>query len=263
MKKIFIIGSFVMMAFAGHAQQDLMISQYMFNHLAINPGYAGSKDYMMATLLYRTQWVSYDGGGAPVSQLATLHGPWRGKRFGWGATVTHDHIGVTDRTDAYFDLSYQLPLNDKLKLGMGIRGGLSYFSSDFTKLLYWDKNDPRYLAGSQTKTLGNTGLGFFLYSDKFYAGLSVPCTLSYDSTQSISINEGSDAPHKVRHYYGTMGIAIPLSLDVVMKPSILVKYVPDAPVEADISLMFLLSDMLWLGGSYRTSDAAVAMVEFQ
>jgi len=195
--------------------------------------------------------------------LATLHGPWKGKRFGWGATVTHDKVGVTDRTDAFFDLSYHLPLNDNLKLGMGIRAGISYFSSDFSKLIYWDKTDPRYLEGSQTKLLPNTGAGLFLYSDRFYLGLSVPCTISYDSTEALSLNEGSDAPHKVRHYYGTIGYAIPLSLDVVMRPSILVKHVPDAPVEADFNLHFLFSDMLWLGATYRTGDAVVAMVEFQ
>jgi type IX secretion system PorP/SprF family membrane protein len=263
MKKIYIIISFLMIAFAGQAQQDLMISQYMFNHLALNPGYAGSKDYMMATLLYRNQWTSYDGKGAPVTQLATLHGPWKGKKFGWGVTVTHDHIGITDRTDAFFDLAYHLRVSDKYKLGMGIRVGMSHFKADFSELIYWDKSDPRYIEGTQTKTLPNTGAGFFLYSDKVYVGLSVPCTLSYDSTESISINEGSDAPHKVRHYYGTAGVAIPLSLDVVMKPSVLVKFVPDAPVEADLNLHFLFNDMLWIGATYRTGDAVVAMVEFQ
>ena len=146
---------------------------------------------------------------------------------------------------------------------MGIRAGVSHLKADFSELIYWDKSDPRYLQGSQTKTLLNTGAGFFLYSDRVYVGLSVPCTLSYDSTQSISINQGSDAPHKVRHYYMTTGIAIPLSLDLVMRPSILVKHVPDAPVEADFNLHFLFSDMLWLGATYRTGDAIIAMVEFQ
>ena len=265
MKRISIIVSFLLLALApgARAQQDLMISQYMFNHLVLNPAYAGSKDYMMATLLYRNQWTSYEGKGAPETELATLHGPFRNKKLGWGGTVSHDHVGVTDRTDAFFDLAYHIQLNPKWKLGAGIRAGISYFSADFTKLKYWDQGDPRYSGGSQTKVLFNSGAGLFLYSDRFYAGLSVPCSISYDSTEAISINEGSDAPHKIRHYYGTMGVAIPLSLDVVMKPSVLVKYVPNAPVEADLNLHFLFSDMLWVGASYRTGDAIIAMVEFQ
>ena len=151
MRKVLVIVCLSFASFAAHAQQDALLSQYMFNHLALNPGYAGSKDYMMATLLYRNQWTSYEGKGAPVTQLATLHGPFKGKKLGWGVTVTHDHIGITDRTDAFFDLAYHLRISDKYKLGMGIRAGMSYFKADFNDLIYWDQSDPRYIEGTQTK----------------------------------------------------------------------------------------------------------------
>ena len=36
------------------AQQELMISQYMFNGLFLNPAYAGSHPYTSATLLHRS-----------------------------------------------------------------------------------------------------------------------------------------------------------------------------------------------------------------
>ena len=36
-----------------------------------------------------------------------------------------------------------------------------------------------------------------------------------------------------------------------------------APVEADFNLNFLFYNVLWLGGSYRTGDAFVAIVEIQ
>ena len=42
-----------------------------------------------------------------------------------------------------------------------------------------------------------------------------------------------------------------------------VKYKPNAPVEADFNLNVLLANIIWIGGSYRTQDAAVAMVEIQ
>ncbi|MED5335138.1 MAG: type IX secretion system membrane protein PorP/SprF, partial [Bacteroidota bacterium] len=38
------------------AQQDVMISQYLFNGLLINPGYAGSHPYTSSSLLHRSQW---------------------------------------------------------------------------------------------------------------------------------------------------------------------------------------------------------------
>src|SRR5690242_11524486 len=120
MKRIFII-FFLAFSASVYAQQDVLLSQYMFNHLLINPAYAGSKEYIQSTLLYRNQWVNWDN--APTTQIATIHGPLGVTNFGWGALISHDHEGVTDRTDAYLNAAYHLKLSEKLKLGMGIRAG--------------------------------------------------------------------------------------------------------------------------------------------
>ena len=42
----------------------------------------------------------------------------------------------------------------------------------------------------------------------------------------------------------------------------MVKYEHAAPLQMDINLNVLLANRLWVGGSYRTGDALVAMVEF-
>jgi type IX secretion system PorP/SprF family membrane protein len=258
---------FAMFAIAGiqhvNAQQDILVSQYMFNPLLLNPAYAGSKDYMMSTLLYRKQWVNLDG--APTTQVGSIHGPVGLTNFGWGALISHDKIGVTNRTDAYANAAYHLKVGEKMRLGLGIRAGGGYYSYKNSDLVYWDTNDPLYAANSATKFLPNVGAGLYLYSNKFYAGLSVPTIISYDPTKDLNVNyaSGEVIPHQVRHYFATVGYAYEFNPDVVMKPSVLIKYVENAPVEADFNLNFLLSNFLWIGGSYRTGDAVVAIVEFQ
>ena len=52
------------------AQQDPMVSQYMFNGLYLNPAYAGSHDYWSSTLSFRSQWVGFDG--APMTESALV-----------------------------------------------------------------------------------------------------------------------------------------------------------------------------------------------
>ncbi|REK49193.1 MAG: type IX secretion system membrane protein PorP/SprF, partial [Bacteroidetes bacterium] len=54
MKKL-LTSAMLLIGLGSTAQQDILVSQYMFNHLLLNPAYSGSKDYMMATLLYRKQ----------------------------------------------------------------------------------------------------------------------------------------------------------------------------------------------------------------
>src|SRR3989442_5594794 len=115
---ISIVAATVFTGLTAYAQQDVLLSQYMFNQLLINPAYAGSKDYMMATLLYRNQWVNWDN--APTTQVASLHGPLGVTNFGWGGLLSHDHEGVTDRTDFYLNAAYHIRVSQKLKLGMGL-----------------------------------------------------------------------------------------------------------------------------------------------
>lgn len=250
------------MSVIGYCQQDILVSQYMFNHLLLNPAYAGSKDYMMATLLYRKQWVDFKG--APTTQVASIHGPIGLSNLGWGALISHDKIGVTDRTDAYANVAYHLKVGKKMKLGVGLRAGGGFYSFKNSDLIYWDSNDPAFAGDKTSKFLPNVGAGAYLYGDKFYAGISVPTIISYDSTKSLSLNmSGNAVPNQVRHYFATAGVALELSPNVVLKPSVLVKYVQNAPVEADFNVNVLLAQMLWLGASLRTNDSFVAIAEFQ
>ncbi|GAL71582.1 hypothetical protein JCM19302_3072 [Jejuia pallidilutea] len=39
------------------AQQDPQYTQYMYNTMSVNAAYAGQRDVLSATALYRTQWL--------------------------------------------------------------------------------------------------------------------------------------------------------------------------------------------------------------
>lgn len=85
MKTLSRLSLFILLVLAGpeqtHAQQDVLLSQYMLNHLLINPAYAGSKDYNVSQLLYRRQWVGMEG--APVTQIGSVHGRVGATSLGW------------------------------------------------------------------------------------------------------------------------------------------------------------------------------------
>jgi type IX secretion system PorP/SprF family membrane protein len=262
MKKLLLAAFLVFGVYTAKAQQDALLSQYMFNHLLINPAYAGSKDYMMATLLYRNQWVNWKG--APTTEVASLHGPIGTTNLGWGGLIAHDHEGVTDRTDFYGNFSYFVRVNEQVKLGMGLRAGAAYYVRHNSDLVYWDTNDPKFAGDQVSSLLPNFGTGLYLYGDMFYLGASIPELLSYDPNKSLSVNvKDKVVPEQVRHIFATAGYVYPINEDVILKPSLLVKYVGNAPTELDININALLNNIIWVGASYRTSDAVVAIVEFQ
>lgn len=263
MRRIIILFSLMtLLAPALHAQQDPVVSQYMFNGLLLNPAYAGSKEYFSTTMLCRTQWTGWEG--APFTQVFTFHNLLKDQVSGTGLTISNDHLGVTNQTDISGSYAYHIRFSENAALSLGLKGGLSYYKADLNKLIYWDTDDQVFTKGVQRNLVPNVGTGAYFYTRKFYAGLSVPQLISYDPREMFSISHDiTTIPHIRRHYYLTSGIAIEVSPAVVLKPSVLVRYVPGAPVQADLNLNVLLNRMLWVGASYRTGDSFVGMIELQ
>ncbi len=262
MKKIlFTAALLIAVFFEGMAQQDPLLTQYMFNQLLINPGYAGSKDYAMATLLYRNQWVKLDG--APKSIVATVHGPvFKSRKVGLGLTISNDKIGITNRTNIMVDYAYHIPIKNNLKLAIGIKAGLMNQSAKLSDAIIIDPTDKVYQGGNISKLVPNVGAGAYLYSKKFYLGVSVPGFLSYDNTRPLSFNGAvKDIPAYVRHYWITTGVALEVSPDFVVRPSLMFRYTKNAPLQADINVNTLIKQFLWLGATFRSGDKNAGMPE--
>jgi len=250
-----------LVALSASAQQDPLLSQYMFNHLLINPGYAGSKDYAMTTLLYRNQWVKLDG--APKTVVASIHSPvFKSRKVGLGLTLMNDRIGISNRTNIMVDYAYHIPIKNNLKIAIGIKAGLMNQTAKLSDAVIIDPNDKIYQGGSLSRLNPNIGAGAYLYSKKFYLGFSVPGFLSYDPSRPISI-DGSlrNVPAYVRHYWITSGAALEVSPDFVVRPSVMFRYSDNTPLQADLNCNTLIKQFLWLGATFRTGDQNAGMPE--
>jgi type IX secretion system PorP/SprF family membrane protein len=260
MKKSIILIFVVLFNITSKAQQDPMISQYMFNGLFLNPAYSGSHKYVTSSLLHRTQWVDFSG--APKTSLLAIDGliPSKSENMGLGLIITHDRIGATEQTDIYANYAYQIKLK-KGKLAFGIKAGASNYVFKSDNVTVWDQNDEVF-TGRRTAWLPKFGFGAYYFAEKWYAGLSIPTLMAYDANRNFNfdVNEGSFLN---RHYYAYGGYVFKLNEQLKLKPSTLLKYLPAAPLEADINLNLLYKDQFWIGVSYRSQDAVVFMVEYQ
>ena len=68
-----------------NAQNEPMYSQYMFNMMAANPAYAGSRGAIGLNYFGRAQWSGI--GGAPTTNSISLDGATLDGRFGLGMQV--------------------------------------------------------------------------------------------------------------------------------------------------------------------------------
>lgn len=242
------------------AQQDALFSQYMFNKLAVNPGYAGSRELLSVDMLYRYQWVNIEG--APKTVSASIHSPLNNPHLALGFNLSNDKIGPLSNTSAMATFAYRI-LFPKSKLSFGIQAGVKSSDVLWNEFKAFDENEP-FLDMSnqiQKKIVPDANFGVYYYSDKFYAGLSSRQLLQ-NQTLLVKDSLGNTQFNKLfTHFYGMTGVAIPISENVVFRPSLLAKFVNNAPPQLDLNASFLIANTLWLGVSYRTEKAVSLMTE--
>jgi type IX secretion system PorP/SprF family membrane protein len=257
MKKV-LITALSLICLAGFAQQEVMVSQYMFNGLFLNPAYAGSHPYISSSFLHRSQWVNFDG--APRTELFAIDGPIRHLNMGLGLIVVNDRIGATEQTDISGNYAYQLKLS-KGKFAFGLRAGVSNYIFKGQSLTVWDANDVVF-QDKRNVWIPKFGAGMYYFCDKWYAGLTVPTLLAYDPEYTFSLDV-QQASFVRRHYFLNAGYVFTLTDKLKLKPSFLVKYQNGAPIQADLNMNLLFNEQFWIGGSYRSGDAITFMVEYQ
>jgi type IX secretion system PorP/SprF family membrane protein len=243
-----------------HGQQEVMISQYMFNGLFLNPAYAGSHPYMSGSLLHRAQWIGIDG--APNTSTLAIDGPLLGEKMGLGFTLVHDRIGVSRDMEMAGQYAYRIRTGDRGRLAFGLKAGLSLYSARLNDLIYWDSQDVLYQQNISNAVLGKFGFGMYWHDDRSYVGLALPTLYAADKNISRDLNSGT-AHYFTQHYYLNAGHVFELTEDLDLKPSLLIKYEQNAPPQVDLNANVLFRDRFWLGAGYRTGDALVCMVEYR
>lgn len=260
LKQLLLLSTLLLLANNLKAQQDAMYTQYMFNTLAINPAYAGSRNVISATALFRNQWTGIEG--APKTGTFTIDAPIMNNRIGLGFQLITDKLGVTSTTGAVLSAAYRIKM-DVGTLSFGMQGNVSQYKANLTDvpLNTYQSYDPAF-ANNINKTLFNFGTGIYYNSDKFYLGLSAQDLMPNDLSSSNSSGTKLSGKQAL-HLFLASGYVFPLSEDFKLKPSFLVKGVKGAPIEADLNATFWIKDVIGLGAQYRTSADVGALIEIQ
>ncbi len=233
-------------------------SQYLQNGLMINPAYAGSREALSMLLSYRMQWMGTPG--APVLQSVSLHSPMKNDRVALGLKAHFMQYGVTRSTNIYAVYAYHVRVGNG-KLSFGLKAGVDMSNTDYTGLLLTNTGDPVFTSDEKPYILPNAGAGVYYYSKRLFAGLSVPAFLSYRRTDQGS----TQAYHSFSEYdfIFSAGGLITFSPTFKFKPSVLVDYSLQETKklnQLDINGNLIIADLVWIGGSYRTSEEVIVAI---
>ncbi|WP_075348992.1 PorP/SprF family type IX secretion system membrane protein [Algoriphagus marinus] len=228
-------------------QQLPQFSQYIFNGLHINPGYAGYKGEPYIQSTYRSQWVNFPG--APETFTVTADLSANEGTMGFGVSLMSDNLGPAKTTGGLLTYAYRIQTGTNSYLGLGVSAGFSQYSIDGSMLDPNDFPDSEIPEGRINLLTPNLNSGLFFHNKKFYAGFSV---YNMVGKKALEKEDVALAYHDF-HYYLTAGYLFDLSTNVKFKPSFLIKEVKGAPTSYDINAMFLFMERLWVGGSYRSN----------
>jgi len=239
------------------AQQLPQFTQYMYNTIAINPAYAGSRETFSLVGLHRTQWAGFPG--APTTQTLSVHSPLRNEKIGLGFSFINDELGFENFVYMYGDFSYTIHLNEVSKLAFGINAGFTSFSVD--NELYTLNTNDQLVGRIENRWIPNIGAGVMWMWERGYLGLSAPRLINNNYTK-----DGSYKALERVSYYFTGGYVFNLGYTTKFKPSFMLKATNGATLSVDVSTNFLFYDRLWLGAAYRFNNTAGAlgfMADFQ
>jgi type IX secretion system PorP/SprF family membrane protein len=239
------------------AQQDPLYTQYIDNLQIVNPGFAGSQGFGNVLLVSRNQWVSLSG--APVTRSFSYTTP-TSEKVGIGFSVLYDKIGPQKQTGAYFDYSYFLRISEDFKMGMGLKGGVTFYRADLTGLSTIDP-DPIYSRDIYKNFLPNLGVGLYAFSDNAYFGISIPKlienVISRDDYETEYVNK------EEIHIYAVAGKKFDLGPDFQLKTNGMLQVVKNSPILLQATLMGGFRERFWLGAMARFGDAFGIVAQFQ
>lgn len=238
------------------AQQDAQYTQYMYNTVSVNPGYAGSRGHLSAALLHRSQWIGLDG--APKTQTFNVHSPVGYRGVGLGLSLVNDKIGPTSETYIDIDFSYTVYTSSEGRLSFGLKA-----SGHLLDIRYSELNqiapDNDLQSDIDNQFSPNFGAGIYYHTENFYAGVSIPRFLE---TKHFKSGPTPSTAKEQMNFYLITGYVWDLSDNLKFKPSLLTKVVQGAPLQVDLSANFMLNEKFILGAAYRWDAAFSGMFGF-
>ncbi len=283
MKKLSLILICTCFSIIALSQAKPSYTQYILNNYILNPALTGIENYIDVKLSIRNQWTGING--APVTNYLSIQGPIgktdlrtsatsfqvpgdnpRGPEYwkqyvtsephhGIGLTVVNDKAGYINRWSINATYAYHKPLGPKTTLAAGFAVGINSVNLDRSKIEWGnlDPNDPAigYSSGELKKIKPEVGAGLWLYSARYFLGVSV---LNIIPGKAKYVKNDKYGTYYTPNYFLTAGYRIALGEQVSFLPSFMIQYWEPQLTGIHINGKLQYEDLIWIGGSYRHSD---------
>ncbi len=253
------------------SQQLPIFTLYRDHWSIINPAYI-SNNYLINEMnmsiatSYRNHWWGIEGG--PVTQVVNWEYLPEDQNYSVGAHIINDKTGLIGQTGAYGQFTYSLKFGRRIDQSVvfGLNAGLVQYRAEISKIEWQDEEES--VLQDDNVIFPDFGYGvFYHYSDKVYAGLSIPQL--FRLTTTFRTDNGDFPIDRFQHFYAVVGGYIPVtwfrSNNSFVEPSAFVRFAPNVPLSFTMNARYLISEVFWMGMgfSYNSGNHATGALHFE
>ncbi|HEX8548381.1 MAG TPA: PorP/SprF family type IX secretion system membrane protein, partial [Cytophagaceae bacterium] len=200
----------------------------------------------------------YASGHGPIGKVKKSNKKFIEAYHTTGGFISNDITGPTSKLNIAASYSYNLQVKNNLRVSAGAFLGLLRYTLDGSNLNFHDAGENNSF---QRTTVPDLTVGIMAYSQTIFAGVSVSQLfrnkLDFDYTNRGTFRK--DFSKLNYHYYVTAGVNIPVSDQLSLVPSTLLKFVSPSQMALDINAKVKYEELFWGGISYRNLDAIIFM----
>jgi type IX secretion system PorP/SprF family membrane protein len=248
MKKIVVIILGVLSVITVSGQQDPQFSQNMFNKLANNPGFAGSRGNISTSILHRSQWMGVEG--APSTQNFSIDAELPFLYGGVGLNIVKDNIAQFSNLGLQASYAYRTELGVG-QIGMGMSVGMFQSGVDGSDFNPAEPGDNAIPISSVSGSKLDIGAGIYYNTQDVYIGLSS----AHMTEPVVEWSDGAQFSLE-RHYFLIAGYTHDLNPVLLLHPSIYLKS-DGATSQLDINTNLIYNNKMWGGVSYRLDEGLI------
>lgn len=225
------------------AQHMPLTTQYMYHGLLVNPAVTGTRNDLVTSLSYRSQWLG--GKFAPNTILLSAHAPLKNNKIALGLQIYRDNLGFVQKTGLGSYAAYRI-INGAKMLSFGLKIGVYQTSINYEDINLITENDPSFSGGSKSFKPG-VGAGVYYKTPQFYLGIAVPEIVNKieEDLMSGTVN---------LNVIG--GYSFVLSDHLKLIPNLQLRTVLDNNVQSDLTVFMRINKVFDIGLIYRSLDMA-------
>ncbi|HET8810075.1 MAG TPA: type IX secretion system membrane protein PorP/SprF [Flavobacteriaceae bacterium] len=242
--------------FCGRAngQSDPKLSNYSFTPLTFNPAYAGSYGGLNISSLYSAQWTGIEG--APKTILVNGHDMFSDTQVGLGVDFMSDKIGATKNIRLAGNFAYHFNISKDWRISAGIKAGISSYSINYQLLTIENPGEFSGDLGEVTNNKPIIGAGFYVHTEKFYVGASVPNLIATSYVDEYKNTLASTT----QNLFLSTGYNFKLYEKINLRPSLMTRIAKGAPVSTLASVNANWEEKFYVGINFEVDVSIGAFV---